>query len=91
MTSGNMSVKNMILGGTAGAGLCVASPSLAGAMLGVGSLGPIPGGAFACAQGPALATSSWMALAQSFIMVNTVPGNVIAASAAAGAFLCSKL
>lgn len=44
MTSGNMSVKNMILGGTAGAGLCVASPSLAGAMLGVGSLGPISGG-----------------------------------------------
>ena len=91
MTSANMSVKNMILGGTVGAGLSVASPSLAGAMLGVGSLGPISGGVFACAQGPALATSSWMALAQSFIMVNAVSGNVIAASAAAGAFLCSKL
>ena len=32
MTSDNMSIKNMILGGTAGAGLCV------------GSLGPISGG-----------------------------------------------
>ena len=53
-------------------GVSFGSPMLLG-WAGLTALGPVAGGMFAVSQGTAVAAGSWMAAAQSFMMLTALP------------------
>jgi hypothetical protein len=53
-------------------GVIFSSPAILG-LIGITAIGPVAGGLFAIAQGPAIVAGSWMAAAQAIVMLAASP------------------
>lgn len=69
-----------LTGAAVGASIAVATPPLAGLVLGVGAAGPVAGGLFAWLQGPAIAAGGLLAHTQSTIMLGASASTIIPAA-----------